>query len=277
MRKMTLAEIQSVGLDIMKEIHAFCMENGIDYSLAYGSMIGAVRHKGFIPWDDDIDLWMTRPNFEKFSSSFKSKKGYQLMSVYDKNNYCNYTRIYEVEKTRVISPAKACSHEVGVWVDVFPIDGIPDDRETFKKEYAEIRALGKKILGARYDLKYLERGTFFEKGKSIIKLLIRKILHGGISGMHRKIVSLCKKHAFGDGKYCGSLVCVEAIKRNKPETFPVNDFSDYILTRFETEELMISSHYDHILTTIFGDYMQIPPKEKQVSHALTHWGFYWID
>ena len=274
---MSLAEIQSVGLDIMKEIHVFCMENGIEYSLAYGSMIGAVRHKGFIPWDDDIDLWMTRPNFEKFSSSFKSNKGYQLMSVYDKNNYCNYTRIYEAEKTRVISPAKACKCDVGVWVDVFPIDGISDNQETFMKDYAEIRALGKKILGARYDLKYIEQGTLYEKGKSVIKLLIRKILYGGLTDMHKKIVNLCKKHTFGEGSYCGSLVCVEAIKRNKPEVFPITDFTEYALIPFETEELMISSHYDHILTTIFGNYMQIPPKEKQVAHALTRWGFYWTD
>ena len=275
MRKMTLPEIQSIGLDIMKEIHAFCMENGIEYTLAYGSLIGAVRHKGFIPWDDDIDLWMTRPNFEKFSSSFKSNKGYQLMSVYDKDNYCNYTRVYEVNKTLVKSPCKACVQEVGVWVDVFPIDGVSDDQEAFKKDFEEISVLGTKILHARYELMIIEEGSLYKKTKSAVKWLIRRILYGGLPGMHKRIINLCKQHQFGDTCRCGSLVCVDAIKRNKPETFPVIDFSEYILMPFETELFMVSTRYDHILTIIFGDYMQIPPKEKQVAHALTSWQFYW--
>lgn len=277
MRKMTLREIQSVGLDIMKEIHSFCMENGIEYSLAYGSMIGAVRHKGYIPWDDDIDLWMTRPNFEKFNSTFQSKKGFRLMSVYDKDNYCNFTRIYETEKTHVIYPAKACPFDVGVWVDVFPIDGISDDFDTFKQDYATIRTLGKRILKARYDMRFLERGNLYEKTRSVIKLLFKKIFLGGISGMHKKIVDLCKTYSFEESTYCASLVCVEAIRNNKPETFPKTDFSTYTLMPFESEMLMVSTHYDHILTTIFGDYMQIPPKEKQIAHALKNWQFNWKD
>ena len=83
MRKMTLQEIQTVNLELMKDIHAFCVKNNIHYSLAYGSLIGAVRHKGFIPWDDDIDIMMPRPDFERFSHEYKSEKGYRLSSVYD--------------------------------------------------------------------------------------------------------------------------------------------------------------------------------------------------
>ena len=92
MRKMTLDEIQAVNLEIMKEIHVFCVNNHINYSLAYGSLIGAIRHKGFIPWDDDIDIMMPHQDYELFSKTFKSSKGYELLSVYSNETYVNYTR-----------------------------------------------------------------------------------------------------------------------------------------------------------------------------------------
>jgi lipopolysaccharide cholinephosphotransferase len=272
---MSLAEIQSVGLDIMKEIHVFCMENGIEYSLAYGSMIGAVRHKGFIPWDDDIDIWMTRPNFEKFSSSFKSRNGYQLMSVYDKDNYCNYTRVYEVDKTLVKSPCKACSQEVGVWVDVFPIDGINDDIKQFYSDYDLISKIGRKILGARYDLKKKDEGNLSEIIKSVVKIVIRRMMYGSIENMHNKMIELSKRYEFGKTNYCSSLMCVSAIKKNKPEVFLTDDFKSYELLPFETEMFFVSDAYDHILTTIFGDYMQLPPEKERVAHAQKKWRYYW--
>ena len=92
---MTLQEVQAINLEMMEEIHLFCVRNNIRYSLAYGSLIGAVRHEGFIPWDDDIDIMMPRPDFEVFSRSFQSQKGFILSSVYSNETYVNYTRVYD--------------------------------------------------------------------------------------------------------------------------------------------------------------------------------------
>ena len=272
---MTLPEIQSVGLEIMKDIHAFCMENGIQYTLAYGSMIGAVRHKGFIPWDDDIDLWMTRPNFERFCASYKSKHGYRLMSVYDKDNYSNYTRIYEVDKTWVNSPSKACAKDVGVWIDVFPVDGINDNLKQFSSDYNAISKLGRRILRARYDLKTLDEGSLFKKMKAVIKIGLRKILYGGMVKMHNKMIALSKRYEFGKTLYCSSLMCVSAIKKNEPEMFLTEDFKSFTLMPFETEMFMVSDAYDNILTTIFGDYMQLPSEKERVAHSQKRWRYFW--
>ncbi len=75
MKELTLSDVKAVSLDILKDVHEFCIAHDIKYSLAYGTLIGAIRHKGFIPWDDDIDIVMPRPDFERFFKEYKSEKG----------------------------------------------------------------------------------------------------------------------------------------------------------------------------------------------------------
>lgn len=81
-RRLTLSELQSVSLEILCKIDSFCRKNNIRYSLTYGTLIGAVRHKGFIPWDDDVDIMMPRPDYERFLSEFKSNDEVKLISEY---------------------------------------------------------------------------------------------------------------------------------------------------------------------------------------------------
>ena len=277
MKTMSLQEVQSVNLNIMKDIHAFCVEHGIRYSLAYGSLIGAVRHKGFIPWDDDIDIMMPRPDFEVFSRTFVSKQGYTLSSVYDHDTYINYTRVYNNAETLVISPAKAGKNEVGVWVDIYPIDGISDNEDDSKKQFAQIRKYTQQIMALRFLYRKLATGSVYEKAKAFIKFVAFSICKkGSISQWHKKVSMLCKEVNFGETSRCSSLVCMEANRDNRQEVFPTNSFSSYELSPFEKEHFYIVSDYDIVLKVIFGDYMQLPPKEKQVSHVIKKWKFYWI-
>ena len=96
MKEMTLQDMHSFCLDIAKEVHRFCIENGIKYSLGYGSLLGAVRHKGYIPWDDDIDFLIPRPDYDIFCQTFKSAK-YKLATP--DNAYIAYARVYDNERT----------------------------------------------------------------------------------------------------------------------------------------------------------------------------------
>lgn len=91
MKEMTLREVQLFELDILKDVHEFCMANHINYSLAYGTLIGAIRHKGFIPWDDDIDIVMPRPDYDRFCRTYKSQAGYEIFSPIQGNSYLGYT------------------------------------------------------------------------------------------------------------------------------------------------------------------------------------------
>ena len=277
MKTMSLQEIQSVNLNIMKDIHAFCVEHGIRYSLAYGSLIGAVRHKGFIPWDDDIDIMMPRPDFEKFSDTFTSKNGYVLSSVYDGDTFVNYTRVYNNLETLVISPAKAGKKEVGIWVDVYPIDGISDDETISRKQFVEIRKYTRQVMTMRFIFRKLVSGHFATKSKAAIKWVYYRLAkRGNLRKWHNKILDLCKEVPYGNTSRCSSLVCMEANRDDRQEIFPLASFQNYQLVPFETEQFYIVSDYDTILKIIFGDYMKLPPPEKRVSHVIKKWKFYWI-
>lgn len=100
---MTLKEIQNVSLDILKDLHKFCVENNINYTLCGGTLLGAIRHNGFIPWDDDVDVAMPRPDYERFIKEFHSEKGYILKArgASDDDTFMAYARICDIEKTIV--------------------------------------------------------------------------------------------------------------------------------------------------------------------------------
>ena len=273
---MTLQEIQTLSLRMMEDIHAFCVSNGIRYSLAYGSLIGAVRHHGFIPWDDDIDIMMSRPDFETFSRDYKSHNGFVLSSVYSTNTYMNYTRVYD-SSTIVISPAVPSKHEVGVWIDVYPIDGIPDNDAARNDQFQRLRKYTSLIIRWRRALYKIRHGSFFQRIRSCVVLLSLRFLNRWESYQiwHDKVISICRENTFGETKRCSSLVCFDANKKNRQEVFLTSDFDRYELIQFEDHHFYIVSEYDHVLRTVFGDYMQLPPKEERISHVIHNWGFYW--
>ena len=272
---MTLQEIQSVNLEIMKDIHTFCVDNGIRYSLAYGSLLGAIRHKGFIPWDDDIDIMMPRPDFDLFSKTFKSRKGFELSSVYGDDTYVNYTRVYDCN-TVVISPAKQAKHPVGIWVDVFPIDAISDDASEQKSQFDRIRHYTYLIMRYRFALRDLEESSLKKRIRGCLRIVKLIFENGGLffQKWHNRVISLCNQFTFGETRYCSSLVCVEANAKNRQEVFQTSDFEHYRLMPFESESFYVIDAYDDFLTTVFGDYMQLPPEEKRVSHVMKKWSFY---
>lgn len=272
---MTLHEIQSVNLEIMKDIHAFCVENEIKYSLAYGSLIGAIRHKGFIPWDDDIDIMMPRPDFERFSKEYKSKKGYILSSVYDNDTYVNYTRVYDND-TLVVSPALASKKPMGVWIDIYPIDGISDDEEESRNQFQRLRHFTGIVMRWRHTMYNWKKDNLWINFKAVIRLVhIWLTNKRNFSYWHHQICKISQEHAFGTTKRCSSLLCMEANRDDKQEVFLTSDFLHYKLMPFEDQQFYVTLGYDNILKTIFGDYMKIPPKEKQISHSIDNWDFYW--
>jgi len=274
MKKMTLEEVHQVSLDILKDIHEFCVENNIKYSLSGGTLLGAIRHNGFIPWDDDIDIQMPRPEYERFIHSYKSKNGYCVFSrELDGCDDLNiaFARVCDTKRTYVdmgIGPWKR--GQTGVWIDVFPIDGAPSDeilaRKKIDKMYFYWKLIG--ISKGRNSINYTSAKTLKLKIRMVLKKMFSFFIPKDIVA---KYIEMCQEYSFEQSSY---LANYSTMKNKYREWQPKDSMSNYILHRFEDSDFYIMAGYETSLSSLYGDYMKLPPKEMQVPSDINT--FYWV-
>lgn len=273
MEKLDIKTIQEIGFNMMKDIHSFCVSHDIKYTLSYGSMIGAIRHKGFIPWDDDIDIMMPRKDLEKFVATYKSDQ-YDLVSLYDKDNLSVTSRLCD-KKTLVEFPLSPCKRQVGIFIDICPIDGLPDVEAERKEQYNQLLVLYEEVVKNRVVFSKIQHGTISEKVRNRLYNVKQQFQGRDSRKALDEFNQLSQKCEFGKTEFCANLTCISALVHKKEEILYTEDFSEYQLMPFETAEFYVAKGYDRILKMTFGDYMTIPPKEQQVSHALNHFNFRW--
>lgn len=272
MNKLSLREHQLLCLGILKDVHAFCVKNNIHYSLAYGTLIGAIRHQGFIPWDNDIDIVMPRSEYEKFIHSYESDKYRLFFHQKDKNTDCliAYARVCDSKKT--ISPNQCWTKQsCGVWIDVFPLDGVPENYLEFQDYYEKLCSMHRPE--SRYRLRYVSiryKEGFMHK----IKLPFRKLLlankRKGYEFESECIREISSVDANATG-YCSQL----AVLDNGPvEHIPLEDISSFVLRRFEDADFYVMKGYDHVLRMVYGDYMKMPSEENRIPND-SYLKFYW--
>lgn len=265
---MTSDDIKAVSLDVMSELHDFCVKEGIKYTLSGGTLIGAIRHNGFIPWDDDIDVYMPRPEYEKFIHTYKGSSKYKLFTRELGNSCMVYARICEMEKTRVTSNLNYWTKEdKGLWIDIFPVDGMGDDYDAACVLVSKSRVLWSNTLRQRYTM------LPFFKLPNVARMALwmwRKI---GCSG-HDYIEEhdkLMKTFDYDSSKFVGDLAFMQyGIK----EIHSAHVFSEFIPHKFEDRQYYITAYYDELLRDTFGDYMQLPPEKDRIPrHSFNN--FYW--
>lgn len=260
--KLTLRDTQKISLEILIDVHNFCLENNINYSLAYGTLIGAARHKGFIPWDDDIDIIMTRPNYNKFCEIYKSEKC-RLIAP-GKNSYISFARVCDIKKTKYVTMSPWTTEKnVGVWIDIFPIDAVSDIKEEFTKQIYELLPLLNKQVDIRQTL-YIPSIHF--PILTNLSLLFRKFKRkrDSINAINQSIKNIVNRFNYGDTNHCSQLVC----RGNKDkEFFPIKLFESYTFMEFEGYQLMVASGWKEILTLNFGNYMKMPPASERKPHG----------
>lgn len=263
---MTLREVQQYSLEILKDVHEFCESNNIRYSIAYGTLIGAIRHKGFIPWDDDIDIVMPRPDYDRFCQIYKSKR-FSIFSPLKGDCYLQYARVCDLNETYVQSLPWCNMSPTGLWIDVFPLDGVADDASR-DEEYNFLKEITKGRIAARDTKNNLSRPMpLGERVKTIIKKCIKK--SGRIEDIVRKYEAAIVKDSFETTNICSNKSVFIYWKK---DFYPKNYFEEYTDVEFEGLKFKATAHYDKYLTKIYGDYMQLPPVEKRVCHPQT---MYW--
>lgn len=262
MKELTLPEIQKESLDILKVVDAFCKDHSISYTLACGTLLGAVRHKGFIPWDDDVDIFMLLPEYEKFINSF-SVEGYELVCP-EKNPECwtGFARVCELDRT-VVHTVGSWTADVGrkgMWIDVFPLYSVPDDEQEFRKLYTRIRKPFKLSRHQRLLMGDLAPEFGF---KAKLKRFVQKLLHPWYIGNPRK--TLEKMLALMNTVPYGSTAHVSSL--GNPDCYGDfwlrSDFENPVNMEFEGIAFPVPNHYGDVLTGLYGDYMKLPPEEKR--------------
>ena len=250
-------------IDILKDIHLFCHKKSICYSVAGGTLLGAIRHQGFIPWDDDIDVMMPRKDYELFCKTYCSNR-YEVVSMTnDKSCKIAYARVCDMTETLVQHQAWT-SKKVGIWVDIFPIDGAEDDYESFKNHYSD----SKKIWESLFYNRALG-GEVNSSNSAKLNFAIRCLSLFHLSWINdiiaRKKVKALNQYAqlipFGTTHHVSQFAFLEP---GFKEYFEYEAFSKIVKMPFERTAVYCISGYDHYLTKFYGNYMELPPVEQRV-------------
>ena len=254
-----IREIQQMELGIMEYIHEVCQKIGVKYFLAYGSLIGAVRHKGFIPWDDDMDICMLREDYEKLQDYLIAYPDdrYEVMSYKNNLNYVYPFMKVQDNQTYLLEEDVRIDSNMGIYVDIFPVDGYEDD-SVFKDKMT--RLIKKRQLSC-----YTFKGI--TNTKSLLNSLIRYIsviifYFTNTNKYIRGIDELAKSRKVDDYELVDYLIYKDM---NKP-VWKREWLNQTITGVFEGNEFMIPKNYHEILTSDYGDYTQLPPVELRFSH-----------
>lgn len=257
MEEIGIDKLKQIQLDMLKDIHTFCVEHEIRYSLAFGTLLGAVRHKGYIPWDDDIDIMMRRDEYERFIKTYGNDK-YRIADLSTNADYgLPFAKVEDVRT--IMNEMVEGTTEFGIYIDVFPVDNIPDNISQRKLFYQK-----KNFWNILYNLKVVKirRGRSWAKNAILVigHMLLRPI---NKSIIVRKMSQISQTFNAIKTVYVGIVVPADS---RIEEAIPASSFDKYVSCKFEDVEVMAIENYDLYLKAAYGDYMKLPPIEKRVSH-----------
>lgn len=260
-RIINVPELKKIQLDILKAVDEFCKKNGIEYFLFVGTLLGAVRHKGYIPWDDDIDICMKRKDYDRFFELFNADRNDSLFAMDFKNTPDYYLVFGKVINTAtVIDEYNNFEKKIGIYIDVFPLDDLPTNLTKVHLLDLRLMPYRKMVL-----LKTI-RATNMRKWYKNALLKVGEFLLRAIS-LHwilRRITKLSTM--YNEKTDCENIADIAVFTYGYKELFPKRYFEGNSELEFEGLKFKGPIDYEKVLKTLYGDYMQLPPKEKRVSH-----------
>lgn len=266
MRYLSSEEIKAEELKMLKAFDAFCRVRGLGYTLARGTLLGAVRHKGFIPWDDDIDVSMGRPCYDGFLAKrkeFEAESGYRVVPF--RGTELGTAPYFKVVNPGVLVKADIEEATENLWIDVFPVDGLPANDDDLCRLYKRAARLRKEIIVAGVKP---ESGTTFAKrtAKRALKAVLS--LPGVVERQSLRLDSLARAVPYGSTPYVGGVTWgLYGIG----ERVSLKGFEGRVCLSFEGQDFPCMSCWDEYLTGLYGDYMELPASEKRKSHDVVAW------
>lgn len=251
-------EYKKIILDILINFHTFCEKNDLKYFLFGGTLIGAIRHKGFIPWDDDIDVCMLRDDYERFISLYKSEH-FRLLSLETDKQYA-YSFAKLIDDRTILVEKGSNTKPIGAYIDIFPLDNcLGDSFQKACKHLDEMNFLCSMKFFKQTKLRR-KRGFFKNLVVALVKVALVFISLRRIALM---ISKKAKKYMRKESRYVGEVM---NNVYGYGEIFEKSLFEERDKVLFEEFEFYVPKHFNEVLTSMYGDYMKMPPLEKRVAH-----------
>lgn len=264
MKKLNLKEIQFEEKEMLKILIEVFNKNNINYYLWGGTFLGAVRHGGFIPWDDDIDIILPRPEYNKFISIIRKNKNIlpnNLEFAGFEIGKDDYPFIKLINKNIIIKDI--LQWDKYLWIDIFPLDGVPEKY----KIYYKIRKIRKHLYNLyRYKANnfVMNKRSLSEKIKIILFKFIKKDKYAQVI---KNYIEFCSKYDYNKSKYvCDNIWCGNTkyyLEKEKIQQCETYEFEDIKVNGFK--------NYDYVLHELYGDYMKLPPEDQRVTHSFEAW------
>lgn len=263
----TMSKLKELELDILKYVHEVCVKNDLKYYLIGGTLLGAVRHKGFIPWDDDIDIVMFRDDYNRFIELMNDdiEEGFFMQNFRTEPMYTRYITKIRLDGTKFLERSldNYPIHH-GIFIDIFPLDKISYKNQ--KKIDRRVQ-FANKILAARM----IKNGqlNMSNKNKSLVFSIIKPLVKIIPLRVYSDLIDWI--YCYDNKKKCEYVTNFSSQYGWRKQTFPIDVYGEGTYLEFEGHQFMAPAKWEVILKSLYGDYMQLPPEEKQNSgHDVVH-------
>ena len=253
-----IRELRDIQMGILDDVHRFCEAHAIRYSLSSGTLIGAVRHKGYIPWDDDIDIYMQRSDYERFLQEYDGGTHFRLLDPKkEQHYYYTFAKVVDL-RTRMVEKETE-GYEIGVYIDVFPVDYVTDSLQQRQRIFQL-----KKLLYKIRRCKLSQSNPLYSR----LAYLCYRALPVSVGMLNRWIDKLIILREPTD-----TLCHMTEAGPSMKGCFPAADMERMIDMPFEDRVYKVMVGYDDHLRRTYGDYMQLPPENQRVTHKFEA---YWL-
>ena len=260
MEKLSLEQIKQVEVDILKNFDAFCRQNNIRYFLSNGTLLGAAKYKGFIPWDDDIDVCLPREDYDRFIAEYPPSGKYELLCSERNSGYIfPYAKLSDTS-TVIKNQVSLKNYTYGVHVDIFPLDYWNDDLQIAKKQIKKLEGIANNLIMSI---------ASFSLGRTFLRTCAKTVWCAAahIKG-HKRISTelndeIIKTKNNSGERYCG---CIVWPIHGEGEILPADIFGETVYLEFEGGEYPAPMEYDAYLKNLYGEWSKELPQKKQRSH-----------